>query len=105
MFKKGMKKIYAMLLVGCFVIGTLTGCSNSKTETTSDTSSDSTKVTSKPAQSNSDSTKLRRLAPEGKTITLKAWRPTHTTIGTRIEGWGDTLFNKWMEEQTGVHIE
>ncbi|GBF74104.1 hypothetical protein PA598K_02435 [Paenibacillus sp. 598K] len=50
-------------------------------------------------------TGLRRLVPEGKSVTLKAWRPTHTSIGTLMESWNDTLFNRWMEEQTGVHIE
>lgn len=106
MLKKRMKKILTMLLVLCFTFGTFAGCGKSKSESSSDAStSDATNVTAKPEQTNTDPTKLRRLVPEGETITLKAWRPTHTTIGTRIEGWGDTLFNKWMEEKTGVHIE
>jgi putative aldouronate transport system substrate-binding protein len=36
---------------------------------------------------------------------LKAWRPTHSSIGTLMESWNDTLFQRWMEEQTGVHID
>lgn len=48
---------------------------------------------------------LQRLVPEGEEVTLSIWKPTHTTIGTRIEDWGDAEFNQWYEEQTGVKIE
>lgn len=102
MKKEKMNKVYAIILIFCLLVGSFAGCSASKVVKTQDPviNSDSGK-TATPG----DPTKLRRLVPEGKTITLKAWRPTHTTIGTRIEGFGDTLFNQWMEEQTGVHIE
>lgn len=48
---------------------------------------------------------LQRLVPEGEEVTLSIWKPTHTTIGTRIEDWGDAEFNQWYEEQTGVKID
>lgn len=102
MKKKQMNKIYTFVLIFCFLVGTLAGCKSPQTDNTPTPAVASDLGQTDP---NVDYTKLRRLVPEGETITLKAWRPTHTTIGTRIEGWGDTMFNKWMEEQTGVHIE
>ncbi len=97
-FTKLTGRISIILLLLCLLTGTLAGCSkNVNQESKTQPTPAGTETT--------DPTKLRRLVPEGETITLKAWKPPHTTIGTRIEGWGDTLFNKWMEEQTGVHIE
>ena len=104
--KKLVKTVIALLL--CTVLGLMTGCSKNVQTGNIDSNKNSIKEQSgdtREMQQTSDTAKLRRMAPEGETITLKAWRPTHTTIGTRIEGWGDALFEKWLEKQTGIHIE
>jgi len=103
--KKHAEKIGIICLVVCLLVSVLTACGNNSEQSSSSQSADNS---SQPADSSSqDETpgSSMRLVEEGETAKLKVWRPTHTTIGTRIEGFGDTLFNQWMAEQTGVEIE
>ncbi|WP_270165522.1 extracellular solute-binding protein [Paenibacillus sp. SYP-B4298] len=94
---RGKPILMSMLITAVLVTGCSTGSGDQPTPSNGSSTT--------PTVSNGDPAKLRRLVPEGETATLKVWRPTHTSIGTIIEKWNDTLFNKWMEEQTGVKIE
>jgi len=96
--KRGLTKIVTAFVCGLLIF-LVTGCGADSSSQNSNGGSGSIVL------DNGDPTKLRRLVPEGQTATLKVWRPTHTAIGTLMESFSDTLFNKWMEEQTGVKIE
>lgn len=102
MLKKHLFTKWTAIILSCFLLAMLAAGCGSNSNSTPEATQDEIR---EHLENVEDRTKIRRLVPEGTTVTLKAWRPTHTTIGTRIESFSDTLFNKWMEEQTGVRIE
>lgn len=97
------KKRWTMVTLTMLLLAsTLAGCNQDSGDNSSGSSD--AQVSSEESTAVYDGT-LQKIVPEGEEVTLSIWKPTHTTIGTRIEDWGDADFNQWYEEQTGVTID
>lgn len=100
---KNMRKRWTMVTLTMLLLAsTLAGCNQDSGDNSSGSSD--AQVSSEESTAAYDGT-LQKIVPEGEKVTLSIWKPTHTTIGTRIEDWGDAEFNQWYEEQTGVTID
>lgn len=94
------------VLAAFMMVAAVTGCAQKTNEPESTVPSSNTESSSSAENAEPiDTSAVHRLVGEGEKATLSIWKPTHTTIGTRIEDWGDAEFNQWYEEQTGVEIE
>lgn len=105
------KKSLSIVLAACMLAVSVAGCNSSTSEKPS--SSAPAVAASKTGEEQEisdvaesvDSSVLHKLVNDGEKVKLSIWKPTHTTIGTRIEDWSYADYFKWYQEQTGVDIE
>ena len=102
------KKTLSIVLATCMLAVSTVSCnSNTSEKSNSSVSTDSTgkEQEASSAAESADSSVLHTLTNNGEKVKLSIWKPTHTTIGTRIEDWSGADYFKWYQEQTGVDIE
>lgn len=91
------KKTLSIVLATCMLAVSTVGCNSSTSEKSN--SSVSTDSTGKEQEASSvaesvDSSVLHTLTNNGEKVKLSIWKPTHTTIGTRIEDWSGADYFK-----------
>ncbi len=102
--KKAKNRLLVMLFAVMMTATAFTSCGQEKGNAEQSSEAVSNNSTSESSES-VDPASVHKLVSKDGEVTLTIWKPTHTTIGTRIEDWGGADYYQWYKEQTGVNIE